>query len=316
MKEMFATKLKVASALFLSSFIVWLGLILLAAKPTDNFGRIQFSNLLILAFFLGSATTASLSSMLIGLDLIEFKMRPMRLVKKVGRGRLSVRTRKSAAAQKSRAMDSAMQPEKIQGSQTELDAETPYLEEEIILPDSYLSTDEEVVIEKPKESDKAAEEDVVQFKANMRSQPLEVETCQEPSLEREIQPASAKRDSEVDSEGICCPKCNKVFTLALLSLDFKSGNARMVRSCPHCYAPLESLEDKETKSAKATRDRKFRERSKDEQKTFFLFGETEFKGCKFKPGYLGSLPKNKPIPDECFGCPKLVECFQTLKTIR
>ena len=49
-------------------------------------------------------------------------------------------------------------------------------------------------------------------------------------------------------------------------------------------------------------------KSKDEKKAFFLFGETEFNGCTFKLGYLKSLPKNKPIPDECFGCPQILEC--------
>ena len=49
-------------------------------------------------------------------------------------------------------------------------------------------------------------------------------------------------------------------------------------------------------------------KSKDEKKAFFLFGETEFNGCTFKLGYLKSMPKNKPIPDECFGCPQILEC--------
>jgi hypothetical protein len=49
-------------------------------------------------------------------------------------------------------------------------------------------------------------------------------------------------------------------------------------------------------------------RSKEEKKAFFLFGETEFNGCTFKLGYLKSLPRNKPIPDECFGCPQILEC--------
>ena len=49
-------------------------------------------------------------------------------------------------------------------------------------------------------------------------------------------------------------------------------------------------------------------RSKDEKKAFFLFGETKFNGCTFKLGYLKSMPKNKPIPDECFGCPQILEC--------
>jgi hypothetical protein len=50
-------------------------------------------------------------------------------------------------------------------------------------------------------------------------------------------------------------------------------------------------------------------KSKDRMKAFFLFGETEFDHCKFELGYLKSLPKNKPIPDECCGCPKILECI-------
>jgi hypothetical protein len=33
------------------------------------------------------------------------------------------------------------------------------------------------------------------------------------------------------------------------------------------------------------------------------------KDCLHHYGYLHSLPKNTPIPDECFGCPKIVDCL-------
>lgn len=33
------------------------------------------------------------------------------------------------------------------------------------------------------------------------------------------------------------------------------------------------------------------------------------KECPHKFGYLRDLPKNRPIPNECFGCPKIVECL-------
>jgi Ca2+/Na+ antiporter len=33
------------------------------------------------------------------------------------------------------------------------------------------------------------------------------------------------------------------------------------------------------------------------------------KDCLHHYGYLHSLPKNAPIPDECFGCPKIVDCL-------
>ena len=213
MKDLLATKLKVASAIFLASFIVWLVLILLVAQPTDNIGRLQFSNFLILSLFLSSAIAASFSSMIIGLDLIEFKMRPMSLTK-FRRGRLSIRTRKSRiASQKSKPRDLSLQLEKMPKdlslqlekmhiSETKLEAEMPYLKEETVLPELTLSN--EVVIEKPQESEKITEEDAIQMRANVHSQPPEIETIQEPSYEREPLPTSAKRNSEVDSEKNKC----------------------------------------------------------------------------------------------------------------
>ena len=55
---------------------------------------------------------------------------------------------------------------------------------------------------------------------------------------------------------------------------------------------------------------KDRKRTTDRLKAFYLFGETEFNNCKHKFGYLGKNMKNKPIPDECFGCPKILDCFK------
>jgi len=36
--------------------------------------------------------------------------------------------------------------------------------------------------------------------------------------------------------------------------------------------------------------------------------------CQHHFGYLRTLPKNAPIPDECFGCLKVVECLVKAKT--
>jgi len=35
--------------------------------------------------------------------------------------------------------------------------------------------------------------------------------------------------------------------------------------------------------------------------------------CPHKFGYLRGLPKSRPIPDECFGCSKIVECLANKK---
>lgn len=141
MNGMFATKLKVASALFLSSFIIWLILIFLGAQPNDTVGQIQFSNLSILALFLGSAIAASLSSMVIGLNFLGLEMKPISLKKKFGRGQVTLQTRKSPPI---------VQLEKLQASRTKLEAATHSLEEEKInFPDRSLSISDPKAISCP-----------------------------------------------------------------------------------------------------------------------------------------------------------------------
>ena len=51
-------------------------------------------------------------------------------------------------------------------------------------------------------------------------------------------------------------------------------------------------------------------RDKKKKKSFFLFGEQDFGGCRHKPGHLSTVPKNTPIPEECFGCPEILECMK------
>jgi hypothetical protein len=72
---------------------------------------------------------------------------------------------------------------------------------------------------------------------------------------------------------------------------------------------IEQTEGTKSVFAELEVDAEAENKNKDDKKAFFLFGETEFKGCTFKLGFLKSLPKNKPIPDECFGCPQILECI-------
>jgi len=50
-------------------------------------------------------------------------------------------------------------------------------------------------------------------------------------------------------------------------------------------------------------------KEKESKKSLFLYGKKDFEGCPHNFGYLKDLPKNTPIPDECFGCPKVIECL-------
>ena len=36
--------------------------------------------------------------------------------------------------------------------------------------------------------------------------------------------------------------------------------------------------------------------------------QADFRNCVHSFGYLRSLPRNTPIPDECLGCPTVVQC--------
>jgi len=54
-------------------------------------------------------------------------------------------------------------------------------------------------------------------------------------------------------------------------------------------------------------------KDKDLKKSFLLFGKNDFKSCAHEFGHLGSLSKNTPISEECFGCPQILECLVSKK---
>jgi len=45
------------------------------------------------------------------------------------------------------------------------------------------------------------------------------------------------------------------------------------------------------------------------QKTDKQQPQNGFQNCLHQFGYLKNLQKNTPVPDECFGCPKVMECL-------
>jgi len=62
--------------------------------------------------------------------------------------------------------------------------------------------------------------------------------------------------------------------------------------------------------------REEKRRSRSKMKSFYLFGETDFKRCAHRFGFLGKGYEDKPIPDECFGCPRIIECCKQNKKLR
>ena len=92
------------------------------------------------------------------------------------------------------------------------------------------------------------------------------------------------------------------------------GNASEEKTATVQEMPAETVEveaDAESIDVEETRKN---DKDKESKKAFFLFGEKDFEGCPHKFGYLKSLRKNAPIPDECFGCPQILECLMTRKS--
>lgn len=74
-------------------------------------------------------------------------------------------------------------------------------------------------------------------------------------------------------------------------------------------APEEPSESIQTLSHADSREDRKKEPVTEKRKSFFIFGKTSFEGCPHEFGYLRNLPKNAPIPDECFGCSQILECL-------
>ena len=70
----------------------------------------------------------------------------------------------------------------------------------------------------------------------------------------------------------------------------------------------------EERAVKLTQENQKKKKNRETKKSFFLFGKKDFEGCTHEFGYLKSLSKNTPIPDECFGCPQILDCLMRSKS--
>jgi len=129
---------------------------------------------------------------------------------------------------------------------------------------------------------------------------------------------SEKTLNESSNEKV--PKQNEMKTVSAAEKKFKplsyyfgdSGKNLTVKTAGQTTSLREeNIEIEENVLLEPSVDQKETGESKDARKSFFLYGKVNFEGCKFKFGYLKTMPKYKPIPDECFGCPHILECVGT-----
>jgi hypothetical protein len=115
-----------------------------------------------------------------------------------------------------------------------------------------------------------------------------------------------------------CPnqECRKIFEKPIVLNDLSQTSPQVYSACPHCGFHLDmaslSTVGKKTKMAFKTPQSPEKSTEISEKPT----ATKDIKKLQARPpkcshffGYLRKIPKNTAIPDECFSCPKMVECL-------
>jgi DNA-directed RNA polymerase subunit RPC12/RpoP len=104
-----------------------------------------------------------------------------------------------------------------------------------------------------------------------------------------------------ESIGFICEECGKVYEKPILANVISAGQTQEYYACPTCMTkvpetpkimrepqpPTETLKTKKTATAE----------------------KEAVTGCAHYFGYLRKREKDKPFPDECLSCSKMVECL-------
>ena len=117
------------------------------------------------------------------------------------------------------------------------------------------------------------------------------------------------------------PECRKIFDKPVAITDLSGENpARLHSACPHCGFNLETVSPVRTskkpemavkipleeplegiEASKVTKEKQSPPPTKSLQ--------ARPPECRHFFGYLKKIPKNTSIPDECFGCHRMVDCL-------
>ena len=124
--------------------------------------------------------------------------------------------------------------------------------------------------------------------------------------------STLNRDFETEEKTAMKPKrSGKRTTLVKTQETIDEEPSPVVENQETPEEPTETIQSRANVEIEEDQKKK---KDKETKKSFFLFGKKDFEGCAHKFGYLRSLPKNTPIPDECFGCPQILECLVRSKS--
>lgn len=105
-----------------------------------------------------------------------------------------------------------------------------------------------------------------------------------------------------DQTDFKCNECREAFQKPILATISSSNPIQTYYACPHCLAKVSEIKDKKDKEKKSI------SLSMEVDKKTATELEENVK-CKHSMGYLKRREKNKPIPEECLTCSKMIECM-------
>jgi hypothetical protein len=120
------------------------------------------------------------------------------------------------------------------------------------------------------------------------------------------------------------PECRKIFQKPVALTDLSQTSPQVYSACPHCGFHLDmtslSTVGKKTRMPfkiprspeESTKISEKPKADKDNQKLPAASPKTlqaRPPKCSHFFGYLRKIPKNTTIPDQCFSCPKMVDCL-------
>ncbi len=135
--------------------------------------------------------------------------------------------------------------------------------------------------------------------------------------------------SQVQVKRIFCAKCGKVFSEPVKLTVKGKGSADEYSACPHCFSRISSFYTEETSRASeesvdvdepvpedvdaGSEETEVTEETEEAEETeepasVVEGAKPEGCACGHSVGYLKTLPKGSPTPDECFTCPSLIKC--------
>lgn len=110
-------------------------------------------------------------------------------------------------------------------------------------------------------------------------------------------------DSMTESKGFTCERCERAYEKPVLASVVSSGQTQVYYACPWCLTRVSPVQAEETFCEPASPDRA------DQAKKAATVEKVAAAGCTHYFGYLKKREKDKPIPDECLTCSKMVDCL-------